>query len=119
MFVGNKTSGEHFSLALTAPSGPAADGRADFLRTGSGWRIKLDAPRCRVSTAAASTRPGCATPTARSCRSAPSTKARSVVLWAGVSPHDFPTLTITEEAADGNQASSGKRVLAGTLTFGG
>ena len=34
-----------------------------------------------------------------------------VTLWAGVSPHDFRTLTVTQEQADGNQASSGQRVL--------
>jgi hypothetical protein len=28
-------------------------------------------------------------------------------------------LTVTQEEADGNQASSGKRVLVGTLSFGG
>lgn len=39
-----------------------------------------------------------------------------VVLWAGVSPRDFPTITITREAADGDQASSGDRVLAAPIT---
>ncbi len=36
-----------------------------------------------------------------------------VTLWAGVSPKDFPELTVTIEAPDGNQDSSGERVLAG------
>ena len=40
-----------------------------------------------------------------------------VVLWAGVSPKVFRTLTVTEEAADGDQASSGVRVLAGTIAL--
>jgi hypothetical protein len=38
-----------------------------------------------------------------------------VWLWAGVSYEDFPTFTVTEEVADGNQESSGQRVLAGTF----
>jgi hypothetical protein len=38
-----------------------------------------------------------------------------VTLWAGVSLADFPTLTITEEQADNEQASSGRRVLLGTV----
>ena len=38
-----------------------------------------------------------------------------VTLWAGVAAEDFPTLTVTEEAADGDQASSGVRVLVGTV----
>jgi Anti-sigma-K factor rskA len=38
---------------------------------------------------------------------------REVILWAGVGPADFPTLTITQETADGDQASSGRVVLVG------
>ena len=38
-----------------------------------------------------------------------------VTLWAGVALEDFPTLTITEEQADNDQASSGRRVLVGTV----
>ena len=37
-----------------------------------------------------------------------------VMLWAGVPPSSFPTLTITREVADGDQASSGEVVLVGT-----
>lgn len=38
-----------------------------------------------------------------------------VTLWAGVSLDEYPTLTITEEQADNDQASSGRRVLLGTV----
>ena len=38
-----------------------------------------------------------------------------VTLWSGVSPADFPTMTVTIEAADGEQASSGRVVLAGPV----
>ena len=38
---------------------------------------------------------------------------REVILWSGVGPGDFPTLTITQEVADGDQASSGQVVLIG------
>jgi len=38
-----------------------------------------------------------------------------VTLWAGVSLAEFPTLTITEEQVDNDQASSGRRVLLGTV----
>jgi hypothetical protein len=31
---------------------------------------------------------------------------------------DFPTLTVTQEAADGDQASSGQRVLVGQISAG-
>ena len=72
-------------------------------------------PGCRASTTGASTRPGCGTPPACSSRSGRSTKAANVTLWAGVSPADFTTLTVTREQADGNQASSGEKVLVGTV----
>ncbi len=38
---------------------------------------------------------------------------RDVTLWAGVPPSAFATLTITQEIADGDQASSGLVVLVG------
>jgi hypothetical protein len=41
-------------------------------------------------------------------------QGRRVTLWAGVSPKEFPTLTVTRERADGAQASSGEKVLVGT-----
>jgi hypothetical protein len=42
-----------------------------------------------------------------------------VTLWAGVSPVDFSSLTVTRERADGDQASSGDRVLVGTIDTSG
>ena len=38
-----------------------------------------------------------------------------ITLWSGVSPKDFPTITVTIEAADNDQTSSGRRVLVGTV----
>ena len=43
---------------------------------------------------------------------------RQVTLWAGVSPKDFSTLTVTRERADGDQGSSGQKVLAGPVYTG-
>ena len=43
-------------------------------------------------------------------------EGEDVVLWAGVSPREFNTFTITREAADGDQSSSGDRVLAAPIT---
>jgi hypothetical protein len=36
-----------------------------------------------------------------------------------VSPRQFTTLTVTRERADGDQASSGDRVLSGAVDAGG
>jgi hypothetical protein len=40
----------------------------------------------------------------------------NVTLWAGVSPKLFKTLTVTRERADGDQTSSGEKVLVGTVS---
>jgi Anti-sigma-K factor rskA len=38
-----------------------------------------------------------------------------VTLWSGVSPKNFPTITVTIESSDNDQASSGRRVLVGDI----
>ena len=43
-------------------------------------------------------------------------EARKVTLWAGVPPTAFPSLTRDAPAPGGNAASSGVRVLGGTIT---
>lgn len=94
---------------------PGATGTARVRRTDSGWRIELDAtglPRLdggRFYQAWLRSEDGGLVPIGTFNEGA------DVVLWAGVSPVDFPTLTVTEEAADGDQASSGVRVLVGTI----
>jgi hypothetical protein len=39
----------------------------------------------------------------------------TVTLWSGVSPRAFPTITVTIETPDNDQASSGRRVLVGQV----
>jgi hypothetical protein len=93
---------------------PDASGRARATRTDSGWRIELDAtglPRrdggqfyqawlrnddMRVSIGTFN-------------------EGEDVTLWAGVSPADFPTLTVTQEDASTDPASSGRPVLVGRI----
>ena len=41
-----------------------------------------------------------------------------ITLWSGVSPRDFPTLSVTIETVDSNEDSSGMRVLVGPLQAG-
>jgi len=45
-------------------------------------------------------------------------EGRDVTLWAGVSPREYQTLSVTRERADGDQSSSGEKVLAGTVETG-
>jgi hypothetical protein len=103
-------------MALAAPAGaPAVTGSAELERTDSGWRIDLDAPGLprldggRFYQAWLRDEAGTLVPIGTF------NEGDDVVLWAGVSPREFPTLTVTIEASDGDQASSGQRVLAGTL----
>ena len=118
-FIGRGTQGEHFSLALAPPSGvTSGDGKVDFLRTGSGWRVKLDAPGLPRLDNGSFYEAWMKNDAGTLVPIGTFNEGKNVVLWSGVSPHDFTTLTVTQEQADGNQASSGKRVLVGTLTFG-
>jgi anti-sigma-K factor RskA len=110
------TSSEQLSMALTATDlAPGATGDATLTKTVSGWRIELDAtglPRLdggRFYEAWLRNAAGVLVPVGTF------NEGQRVTLWAGVSPHDFPTLTVTQEMADGDQTSSGQRVLVGTV----
>ena len=117
---GSGTSGERFEAAL-APTGlvPGARGEATLTKTTSGWRIELDAtglPRLeegRFYEAWLRNAAGVLVPIGTF------NEGREVTMWAGVSPKDFTTLTVTREQADGEQASSGEKVLVGTVDTGG
>ncbi|MGZ4701139.1 MAG: anti-sigma factor [Ilumatobacteraceae bacterium] len=118
--AGRSGGGEHFAFALSSPTGVGTvEGHVKFTRTTSGWRIQLDAaglPRLdngRFYEAWMRNDAGTLVPIGTF------NESRNVVLWSGVSPRDYPTLTVTEEKADGNQATSGQRVLTGMLTIGG
>ena len=109
------TDGEQFHAAL-APTDlvPAASGEATLTKTSSGWRIELDAtglPRLeggRFYEAWLRNPEGVLVPIGTF------NESQQVTLWAGVSPKEFPTLTVTRELADGDQGSSGEKVLVGT-----
>jgi hypothetical protein len=94
---------------------PDADGEATLTKTSSGWRIELDAtglPRLengRFYQAWLRDTAGVTVPIGTF------NEGREVTLWAGVSPEDFTTLTVTRELADRDQASSGENVLVGTV----
>ena len=110
------SSPQRFRTELTATAlAPNAEGRASFMKTSSGWRIDFYAeglPRLdsgRYYEAWLRDANGNIVPIGTF------NEGEDVILWAGVSPVDFPTLTVTREQADGDQASSGEKVLAGTV----
>ena len=117
---GSDTSPERFRAAL-GPTEllPDARGEATLTKTTSGWRIELDAtglPRLENGLfyeAWLRDAAGVLVPIGTF------NEPRQVTLWAGVSPVDFSTLTVTRERADDDQASSGEKVLVGTVGTGG
>jgi len=108
---------QHFAVTLK-PTALARDatGDATLTRTPSGWRIALHAtglPRLdngRYYQAWLKNAAGTLVPIGTF------NDARDVTLWAGVTPLDFATITITIETADGNQASSERAVMVGTIS---
>jgi len=113
-------SGPRFRAALAPTSlAPGASGEVTLARRSSGWRIQLDAkglPRLaagRFYEAWLRNRAGVLVPIGTF------SEGRDVTLWAGVAPTKFRTLTVTREKADGDQSSSGAKVLVGTVKTGG
>jgi hypothetical protein len=116
---GSGSTGTRFQAALgSTPLAPGASGEATLTRTTSGWRIHLDAtglPRLagdRFYEAWLRGSEGVLVPIGTF------NEARNVTLWAGVSPASYKVLTVTRERADGNQASSGEKVLVGPVRTG-
>jgi anti-sigma-K factor RskA len=117
--VGSGSSGTRFHAALAPTTlAPGAQGEATLTKTSSGWRIHLDAsglPRLaggRFYEAWLRSPAGVLVPVGTF------NEGRNVTLWAGVPPTSFTVLTVTREQADGNQASSGEKVLVGTVSQG-
>ena len=114
--VDSGSSGAGFQAALgPTDHAPGARGDATLTKTSSGWRIHLHAtglPRLaggRFYEAWLRSRSGVLVPIGTF------NDGRNVTLWAGVPPTSFPVLTVTREQADGDQASSGEKVLVGTV----
>jgi hypothetical protein len=95
---------------------PSATGEVTLTKTASGWDIRLHAtglPRREGGEfyqAWLKNDDGLLVPIGSF------NDGRDVILWSGVGPGDFPTLTVTQEVADGDQASSGQVVLLGQAT---
>ena len=113
---GSSTSGERFHASLAATGlAPGASGNATLTKTSSGWRIELDATGLphldngRFYEAWLKNPAGVLVPVGTF------NEGRKVTLWAGVSPKTFTSLSVTREQADGDQASSGRKVLVGKV----
>jgi hypothetical protein len=109
---------EGTAVSLAAAPGATPTATAHVKRFPSGWRIILDAPDLprldngEFYQAWLKGKDGTTLVPIGSFN-----EGADVVLWAGVTPVDFPMLTVTRERADNDQASSGDRVLVGTITL--
>jgi anti-sigma-K factor RskA len=107
----------HAAFASTSLA-PEASGDVTLTRTASGWRVELHAtglPRLdggRFYQAWLRNADGVLVPLGSF------NDGRDVTLWAGVSPQTFRTITVTRERADGDQSSSGQKVLVATIDTG-
>jgi hypothetical protein len=95
---------------------PTARASAVITRSEAGYRITLDAhglpsaPAGEYYQAWLKNSVGASVPVGTF-----SSSDGQVTLWSGVSPTDFPTLSVTIETAGPNAVSSGRRVLVGDV----
>ena len=110
------TSPDYEAQLRGTVSAPGAQASADITRNDAGFRITLDAnglPALRSGEyyqAWLKNAAGALVPIGTF-----SSSDGRVTLWSGLSPKDFPTLTVTIEATDNDQTSSGRQVLAGEV----
>ena len=122
VIAGSNSSGPsplHFAMVVRGtPLAPDVHGNAKLTKTSSGWRIELRATGLpnlqngRYYQAWLRNAAGILVPVGTF------NDARNVTLWSGVPVTKFRTLTVTQQEANGNSASSGRRVLIGTITPG-
>jgi hypothetical protein len=106
----------HFAMVVSGtPLAPDAHGSATLTKMSDGWRIELTAsglPRRangRYYQAWLKNAAGILVPVGTF------NDARHVTLWSGVPVTQFRTLTVTQQLADGNPASSHRVVLVGKI----
>jgi hypothetical protein len=110
------TSPDYEAQLRGTVSAPGAHASADITRNDAGFQITLDAnglPALRAGEyyqAWLKNAAGTLVPIGTF-----SSSDGRVTLWSGASPKDFPTLTVTIEATDNDQTSSGRQVLAGKV----
>ena len=113
---GTSTPELQFAMVVQGtPLAPGANGSATLTKKTSGWEIKLNAtglPRREGKEfyeAWLKNAAGVLVPVGTF------NDARNVTLWSGVPVTKFRTLSVTQQVADGNPKSSGRRVLTGTI----
>jgi hypothetical protein len=107
---------QQFAMVISGTGlAPSAHGAATLTKTSSGWRIGLSATGLPHLANGRYYQAWLKNPSGVLVPVGTFNDARNVTLWAGVRPPEFPTLTVTRQQANGNPASSGQRVLTGTI----
>jgi hypothetical protein len=107
---------QRFAMILSGTElAPSANGAATLTKTGSGWRIELSASGLPRRDNGLYYEAWLKNPAGVLVPVGTFNEARHVTLWSGVPVTNYPTLTVTQQQANGNPASSGKRVLLGTI----
>ena len=113
---GTSTPELQFAMVVVGtPLAPGAHGSATLTKKTSGWEIKLNAtglPRregTQFYQAWLKNAAGVLVPVGTF------NDARNVTLWSGVPVTKFRSLTVTQQVANGNPKSSGRKVLTGTI----
>jgi len=109
-----------FAMVVNGTSlAPGAHGSATLTKMSSGWQVELSATGLphltngRYYQAWLKNSAGVLVPIGTF------NDAVKVTLWSGVPVTQFRTLTVTRQEANGNPASSGQRVLTGTIKSSG
>ena len=103
-----------FAASLTGTRlAPDAAANVTLTKTDSGWKIELHATGLPRRTDGEFYQAWLKADAGLLVPIGTFNEGTDVTLWSGVGPSAFPTLTITKEVADGNQASSGQVVLIG------
>lgn len=116
LVAGSGTSADFDAQLSATAAAPSARASADITHSDSGFRIVLDAhglpalPAGEYYQAWLKNSAGTLIPIGTF-----SSSNGRVTLWSGVSPKQFPTMSVTIEATDNDQATSGRRVLVGEV----
>jgi hypothetical protein len=110
------TSPDYTAQLSATVLAPGARASADISRNNAGFRITLDARGLPPLRAGEYYQAWLKNPTGELVPIGTfSSSDGRITLWSGVSPKEFPTITVTIEAKDNDQASSGRRVLVGEV----
>ena len=117
---GNAPKPLHFAMIVSGtPLAPKAKGSASLTKTGSGWRIELSASGLPHIENGLYYQAWLKNSTGILVPVGTFNDPAHVTLWSGVPVTKFRTLTVTVQLANGNPASSGKRVLVGRIVPNG